>query len=201
MLAPNGKPSNIQNIELWRTIRHPNFLKWFGDWIKAATDANILTGDAINSLYDKDRGFDYDKARRIARTLVSGTGQAIGLNERGERGRILGGSRNVEASLLLTANESAGPTAARGEQRFNDIGRAEKLLEKWARSGNDWINEDEYSRKHGYLRSGKEVNVYVGELTEPSEPKSSAVRKTGRAHPNREKRIARTFTISCDPSG
>lgn len=47
MKAPNGKPTNLTERQ-WLQVRTKNFIKWFGDWLKAA---NIKRGfDALQSL-------------------------------------------------------------------------------------------------------------------------------------------------------
>lgn len=44
LLAPNGKKSNL-NEALWRTVRTPQFLNWFGDWINRPERASKVVDE------------------------------------------------------------------------------------------------------------------------------------------------------------
>ena len=44
LLAPNGKKSNL-NEKLWRTVRTPTFLKWFGDWVNGPENASKVVDE------------------------------------------------------------------------------------------------------------------------------------------------------------
>jgi hypothetical protein len=44
MKAPNGKPTNL-NERQWLQVRTPNFLKWFGDWLKDPKNASKVVDE------------------------------------------------------------------------------------------------------------------------------------------------------------
>ena len=44
LLAPNGKPSNL-NAEQYKLVRTPDFKKWFGDWEKDPDNASKVVDD------------------------------------------------------------------------------------------------------------------------------------------------------------
>ena len=160
LLAPNGRPSKIQNLELWRTIRHPNFKKWFGDWELAATGIDTIVG--------KDGKVNYDTAKKIASGIISGSVQTA--NEQRQQAQVRGGSRNVEASVILTGKERTKPTASRGSERFEGIARQEEALERYAKHEKIWLDEKADNRK--FVNSGKESRVYdngdtVRKFTDP----------------------------------
>ncbi len=46
-LAPNGQPSNLSYID-WVTVRTPSFLRWFGNWIKAARIKHLLASEPMD---------------------------------------------------------------------------------------------------------------------------------------------------------
>ena len=109
----------------------------------------------FESLYNPDGGIDYGSVKEIANRIVSGTGRIIRLNDGEERGRILGGQRNVEASLIARAEEGAGQE---GESRRSAIQRSEEALEAYARNEGIWLDyrDSEYPER----AEGCEAIVY-----------------------------------------
>ena len=52
-----------------------------------------------------DNGIDYDKAKDVARRVEQGELEIVRLDRGGEQGRIVGGQRTLEATVLLGADE------------------------------------------------------------------------------------------------
>ena len=76
--------------------------------------SKILTPeDSVNkaSLFDGKGNIDYGKLENVAGRVRSGSLEIKRLDRQGEQGRIAGGKRNVEASLILAANERASEAA------------------------------------------------------------------------------------------
>ena len=83
-----------------------------------------------------------------------------------EQGRTKGGRRNVEASLLLSANERANSK----EQGSNVREKQEDLLKAYAIENSIWFTEDSFS-DNDFIDEGTESKVYTS-------PKDKYVRKT-----------------------
>jgi hypothetical protein len=79
------------------------------------------------NLFDERGNINYEQVKQLGSRIVSGESKVVRLNEREEQGRILGGSRNVEASLLIGASQSTSGTGGSRAQRE----REEKLLEEY----------------------------------------------------------------------
>jgi hypothetical protein len=109
----------------------------------------------LKSLYNPDGGIDYERVKEIANRIVSGTGRIVRLDDGEERGRILGGQRNVEASLIAGAEEGAGPE---GESRRSAIQRSEEALEAYARNEGIWL--DDLNSEYSQVAEGFEAIVY-----------------------------------------
>ncbi len=58
--------SNIQNLDLWRTIRHPNFLRYFGDW-QRLEQKKFLEGKPVSTLTGKEFQKDADSQPSLER--------------------------------------------------------------------------------------------------------------------------------------
>ncbi|MDR2410173.1 MAG: hypothetical protein LBE13_18975, partial [Bacteroidales bacterium] len=82
-----------------------------------------------------------------------------------ERGRQEGGRRNVEASLIVGADESTNRRTSRGFYNEKELkekrARDEKLLEDYARKEGIWLNYQEET-KDRLLSKGREADVYKG---------------------------------------
>lgn len=66
---------------------------------------------ALDEVYNDDGTVNYDKAKNVAERIRGGELEVVRLDRRGEQGRLAGGQRNVEASVILAANEVASPQA------------------------------------------------------------------------------------------
>lgn len=74
-------------------------------------DASILrqaAGDAsaLDDVYNDNGTVNYDKAKDVAERVASGELEIVRLDRQGERGRVAGGSRAIEASILIGADEA-----------------------------------------------------------------------------------------------
>ncbi len=99
---------------------------------------------------------NYETLRTTADAVFSGTLYIDSLSFREEQGRIKGGRRNVEATLILGASERAGTA----EQR--NLEEQEKLLRDYAHESGIWI--DEYSFKlSDQIAEESEAKVYYFE--------------------------------------
>jgi len=116
---------------------------------------------SLASLYTLDGDLDYDRVKEFAHWIVSGSGRIVRLNDFEERGRILGGQRNVEASLIAGASERA------DRQRIDEgrpIQRSEEALEAYARNEGIWFDfDDDLNDKLPQVAEGFEAFVFLAE--------------------------------------
>ncbi len=119
---------------------------------------------SLKSLYTPDGGIDYGRVKEIADGIVSGTSRIVRLNECEERGRILGGQRNVEASLIAGASEGAD---SEGLGEDSALQRSEEALEAYAKHEGIWFDfQDDLNDKFPLVAEGFEAYVYK-QLDEP----------------------------------
>lgn len=86
MLAPNGKPSNLNELQ-WAQVRTKAFKDWFGDWEKAAQEVHIVPAE-------KEHGFtNFADARHWAKQNIVRT---YSDEETGGKGMIQISGRAVE---------------------------------------------------------------------------------------------------------
>ena len=125
--------------------------------------------DLIDGIIDKEGNINYEQVRQLSSRAISGSVQIIRLNEREEQGRIRGGRRNVEASILLGAEESpsrgiearsGSEQAGKRESRTQIRQRQEKLLEDYAKESGIWYDHDKLKASYKYFASGEEADVY-----------------------------------------
>ena len=74
---------------------------------------------------------NYETVKDVAGRIRSGELEIERLDRQGERGKIAGGQRNVEASIILGADAGAGQKAARGPELAAVQRRQEALLEQY----------------------------------------------------------------------
>ncbi len=110
---------------------------------------------SLASMYTHGGRVDYERVKIIAAGVISGTGRIIRLDDGEEQGRILGGQRNVEASLIAGAEERA---SAEGESRRSTIQRSEEALEAYARHESIWF--DDLDSEYPQIAEGFEAIVY-----------------------------------------
>jgi N12 class adenine-specific DNA methylase len=86
MLAPNGKPSNLNELQ-WAQVRTQAFKDWFGDWEKAAQEVRIVPAE-------KEHGFtNFADARHWAKQNIVRT---YSDEETGGKGKIQISGKAVE---------------------------------------------------------------------------------------------------------
>ena len=77
MLAPNGRPTNL-NKRQWLQTRTKNFLNWFGDWINDPSNASKIVdenGEPLVVYHNTDNNFTkFSKFRSLIGKL---TGSAL----------------------------------------------------------------------------------------------------------------------------
>lgn len=110
---------------------------------------------SLKSLYTLDGRVDYERVKEIANWILSGAGRIVRLNDCEERGRILGGCRNVEASLIAGAEEGS---STEGQPRRSAIQRSEEALEAYARHEGIWF--DDLDSEYAQIAEGFEAIVY-----------------------------------------
>ncbi|GHT26376.1 hypothetical protein FACS189432_00660 [Bacteroidia bacterium] len=110
---------------------------------------------------DINNTIDYDSIRKTAAEIVAGSKRIYRLISAGEKGRIAGGRRNVEASCLLG-------TEARTDLSDTSPGQVliqERLLEKYARHKKIWFDYEDIKKLWKRIDIGQsaEAEVYEDE--------------------------------------
>lgn len=70
----------------------------------------------LENLYNKDGELTHEQVKEIARRIGNGEFEITRLNPREEQGRIAGGQRNVEASIIIGAEARTNQTDTRGSR-------------------------------------------------------------------------------------
>jgi hypothetical protein len=92
----------------------------------------------LKILYNKDGEFDYEQVKEVAGRIGSGQLKITRLNSREEQGRIAGGRRNVEASVIIGADARTNQTDTRRsrptrKEKLKNNAQVESHLEKYAK--------------------------------------------------------------------
>lgn len=133
--------------------------------LKSVADNN--EDDAINleNLYNEGGEVNYEEVSDTAEKVISGTYQIQRLDREGESGRIKGGFRSVEASLIVGANESSVRSRSRDDsgaiRRLAEI--EQQLLEDYARRAGVWFDFNEFVGTNKFLSRGTESRIYRDE--------------------------------------
>ena len=168
-LADISEGFNRANIEAARRVfgdALSNANTGQGAMLKSVVKSDDQTGEInLKTLYNKDGEINYEQVKSIAGRIVSGESKIVRLNEREERGRILGGRRNVEASIICGAEARANQTKSRGsrpsrQERIENNARVEARLEKYARHEHIWFDYGEFVKNHHYLTKGEEAFIF-----------------------------------------
>lgn len=109
---------------------------------------------SLNTVGENNK-MNYETLNEQTNKILKGAAYINRLLVEEERGRIAGGKRNVEASLIVAANERANPT----EQ--NDVKREqqEELLKEYAFKNELWFEESSFS-PDDLIAEGAESRVY-----------------------------------------
>lgn len=117
------------------------------------TNENVL-----DTIRNADGEVNYERVKDVAGRVLSGELTIERLDPEGERGRIAGGQRNVEASIILTANERASEEAG---SRIHPVKRQERALETYAKQADIWFDEKSFvSQQRGFIKKGVEAYVH-----------------------------------------
>ena len=79
LLAPNGQPSNL-NDEQYKTVRTPEFKRWFGDWENDPANASKVVdenGEPLVVYHGTKEAFDKFEPSKISQGVITGQ-QGIG---------------------------------------------------------------------------------------------------------------------------
>lgn len=122
-------------------------------------------GSLLHSLLDNQNNINYEEVRRLAGLVISGTVKIERLNRIEETGRIEGGRRNVEASLIIqAAKRKAAGGNAKAIRTWADYKELMKLqeaaLEEYAKKEDIWYNYIEFEQNYGLYDQGMEAEVF-----------------------------------------
>jgi hypothetical protein len=114
----------------------------------------------LHSIYNENGSINYDKAKDVAGRVEGGELEINKYDPAVEQGRIAGGRRNVEASLILAGSERAiQETSSTSGHGVESHRRQEKLLEHYAKREGVWFQPGHFPDRL-YLGKGGEAIVY-----------------------------------------
>jgi hypothetical protein len=98
---------------------------------------------------------NYEELNKYSKEIINGTIYINRLSLAEESGRIAGGARNVEASIILATNEASNPT------KQNELKRTEQenCLKDYADSKKIWFDESPF-QDNDFIAEGAEAKVY-----------------------------------------
>ncbi|MFZ1699810.1 MAG: hypothetical protein WBO10_17495 [Pyrinomonadaceae bacterium] len=111
---------------------------------------------SLASVYNAEGEISYEIVKAIAARIISGSCRIVRLNDREEHGRIFGGQRNVESSLIAGAEEGTSP---KGESQERAVQRSEEALEVYARHEGIWV--EDLDSEYPQIAEGFEAIVYA----------------------------------------
>lgn len=120
-------------------------------WNIVAMNREEYTEKSV-SLINSDNSINHAELEKQTISVINGTAFINTLSQEEERGRIAGGRRNVEASLLLRANETTG-TGKRGTSEDQ-----ESILTKYATENGLWLPAP---TQESFVHEGDEAKVYA----------------------------------------
>ena len=116
------------------------------------TPENRKLGRVGQKYGDKKEEQDYlTRVKQYAEQIITGQHSLKRLSPEEEQGRLLGGKRNVEASIIVGTESSSGDVIKKGSEV--------DLLTKYAKNENIWFNKD-YFDKLVFLDQGGEAKVW-----------------------------------------
>lgn len=123
-------------------------------------------GISLDSLYNEKGDIDYEQLENISNGIERGDIAITRLNEAEEQGRIDGGRRNVEASLIAGAKDSSVERDGEGS-RFLSWGEHKQIvkpqedaLEKYAKDNGIWFDYQTLDNEYGFFTQGTEADVF-----------------------------------------
>lgn len=119
----------------------------------------------VDSVYTADGGINYEQVRDVAGRIESGELEIERLDPEGERGRVAGGKRTLEATVLLGADEHRRQTTSQRsgpnvESRGDAQARQERLLESYAKREGIWYEWKKFFRNAKVIGRGGEAFVF-----------------------------------------
>ena len=111
-----------------------------------------------------EREYQYAKIRERADSIIQGRGRISCLASGAESGRIKGGRRNVEASILIGGDESTGdPSTTKILKKLQEV-----KLENWANHEKIWFDHFDIVNNWKRIDNGRsmEAEVYGFEKTQ-----------------------------------
>lgn len=120
------------------------------------------------NLFDDEGNINYEELKNISDGIERGDIKIARLNEAEERGRIEGGRRNVEASVIAgTKNSPSGRTGTGEESRYlgwdehkENVKPQEEALEQYAKDQGIWIDYDTLHNDYDFFKPGTESDVF-----------------------------------------
>ncbi len=118
------------------------------------------------NLIDEQGKINYEQLEKISDGIERGSIQITRLDGKEERGRIEGGRRNVEASILLGGSERARTKKTETSSRlgWDDHKKAvkhqEDILEQYAKDKDIWFEYNELASNFPLLGRGSESEVF-----------------------------------------
>lgn len=134
------------------------------DSIQLSEDSTV---SLLPNVFSKSGQVNHEKVKRIAKQVIDGSAVIRRLNPTEERGRILGGNRNVEVSILLGAGEStSGDAQSRSPNKEAEINRQIRLIEDYAKGQGILFPLSRIQEEFEFLDDGAEADVYVDDIAD-----------------------------------
>lgn len=120
---------------------------------------------SADNIYNEKGDINYEHVKNVAGRVERGEQTIRRLDTAGEQGRIAGGQRSLEATVLLGADEARRQAASQGsgsnvESRSDTQSRQEKLLEGYAKREGIWYDWNMFFKDKHFTRGG-EAFVYM----------------------------------------
>jgi len=163
-LTPDLKA--ISNSETFTNLKDAKrFVETVGTDADSTLEMTTDEGNVLDTLYNENGSINYETVKDVAGRILSGEQTIVRLDPEGERGRIAGGKRNVEASILLAADgrrhQEASAAGRSGVDSHSDtVKRQERILENYAKRESIWFDYNKFFRSAKVIGRGGEAFVY-----------------------------------------
>lgn len=111
--------------------------------------------DSPNTITDSKGNIDYAKSANVTGRIERGEATIKRLDTDGEQGRIAGGKRAIESSIILARSERA---SEKSGSRTRPVERQERTLEEYAKRAGIWIDPRE--AQQNIVGKGNEATVH-----------------------------------------
>lgn len=134
------------------------------DSIQLSQDSDV---SLLSQVFSQKGLVNHEKVKRIAKQVVEGTARIRRLNSAEEQGRIAGGKRNVELSILLGASQRAGTKpeqslSAKQSENESQI----RLIKDYASKQGFLVPLSKIESTYTFLDDGAEADVYIDEIAD-----------------------------------